>query len=77
MLGTDGPHEISELRDFDPATAHPACVYNVWLSGKDHYAADRAAAAKVIEQRPQVVDGLWLTGSSLGGRCGTWRGATG
>jgi S-adenosyl methyltransferase len=57
MLGTDGPHEISELRDFDPATAHPARVYNVWLSGKDHYAADRAAAAKVIERRPQVVDG--------------------
>jgi hypothetical protein len=40
---------------FDPCVAHPARVYNVWLGGKDHYAADREAAAKVIDQRPQVV----------------------
>jgi hypothetical protein len=66
MLGTDGPHEISELRDFDPATAQPARVYNVWLSGKDHYAADRAVAAKVIEQRPQVVDGAVANRQFLG-----------
>jgi hypothetical protein len=66
MLDTDDPHEISELRDFDPATAHPARVYNVWLSGKDHYAADRAAAAKVIEQRPQVVDGAVANRQFLG-----------
>jgi hypothetical protein len=25
---------------FDPLVAHPARVYNVWLGGKDHYAAD-------------------------------------
>jgi hypothetical protein len=65
MLDTDGP-AVSELRDFDPATAHPARVYNVWLSGKDHYAADRAAAAKVIEQRPQVVDGAVANRQFLG-----------
>jgi hypothetical protein len=41
---------------FDPHTAHPARVYNVWLSGKDHFPADREVAAKVIGQRPQVVD---------------------
>ena len=41
---------------FDPQVAHPARVYNVWLSGKDHFPADRAVAAKVIDQRPQVVD---------------------
>ena len=32
---------------FDPAVAHPARVYNVWLGGKDHYAPDRAAARSV------------------------------
>jgi len=41
---------------FDPSVAHPARVYNVWLGGKDHYAADRDVAARVIEQRPQVLD---------------------
>ncbi len=40
---------------FDPTVAHPARVYNVWLDGKDHYPADREAAARVIERRPQVV----------------------
>jgi hypothetical protein len=66
MLGTDGPNKMSELSDFDPAIAHPARVYNVWLSGKDHYAADRAAAAKVVEQRPQVVDGAVANRQFLG-----------
>src|SRR5258708_19991974 len=32
-----------------------AGFYNAWLSGKDHYAADRETAARVIERRPQVV----------------------
>jgi S-adenosyl methyltransferase len=65
MLGMDGP-TVSQLTDFDPETAHPARVYNVWLSGKDHYAADRAAAAKVIEQRPQVVGGAVANRQFLG-----------
>ncbi|MDX6333051.1 MAG: hypothetical protein QOG05_391, partial [Streptosporangiaceae bacterium] len=42
---------------FDPAVAHPARVYNVWLGGKDHYAPDREAAQRVAECRPQVVAG--------------------
>jgi phage gp37-like protein len=42
---------------FDPAVAHPARVYNVWLGGKDHYAPDREAARRVAECRPQVVAG--------------------
>jgi hypothetical protein len=37
--------------------AHPARVYNVWLGGRDHYAADRDAADEVIRHRPQVVAG--------------------
>jgi hypothetical protein len=40
---------------FDPSVPHPARVYNVWLGGKDHYAADREVAARVISQRPEVV----------------------
>ena len=37
--------------------AHPARVYNVWLGGKDHYAADRHAADEVMRRSPQVVAG--------------------
>jgi len=42
---------------FDPAVAHPARVYNVWLGGKDSYAADREAAYEVMCHSPQVVAG--------------------
>ncbi len=47
---------VSGLVDvFDASVPSAARVYNVWLDGKDHFAADRAAAARVIERRPQVV----------------------
>ena len=36
---------------------HPARVYDYWLRGKDHYAADREVAEEVIRHRPQVVAG--------------------
>jgi hypothetical protein len=42
---------------FSPEIPHPARVYNVWIGGKDAYAADRAAAAEVARCRPQVVAG--------------------
>src|SRR5260370_4931008 len=42
---------------FDPDVAHPARVYNVWIGGKDAYAADRRAAEEVARCRPQVVAG--------------------
>jgi S-adenosyl methyltransferase len=42
---------------FNPDVAHPARVYNVWIGGKDHYPADRTAAAEVARCRPQVVAG--------------------
>jgi len=41
--------------DFDAAVARAARVYNFWLDGRDHFAADREAAVRVIERRPQVV----------------------
>lgn len=51
---------------FDPLVAHPARVYNVWLGGKDHYAADRDAAQRVAECRPQVVAGARANRQFLG-----------
>jgi S-adenosyl methyltransferase len=42
---------------FDPDVPHPARVYSVWIGGKDHYPADRKAAAEVARCRPQVVAG--------------------
>jgi hypothetical protein len=36
---------------------HPARVYNAWLGGKDHHAADRHAANEVMRRSPQVVAG--------------------
>jgi SAM-dependent methyltransferase len=46
--------------------AHPARVYNVWIGGKDHFAADREAAARVIKHRPQVVDAAIANRQFLG-----------
>jgi hypothetical protein len=51
---------------FDPLVAHPARVYNVWLGGKDNYAADRDAALRVAERRPQVVAGARANREFLG-----------
>jgi hypothetical protein len=48
---------VSVFPRFDPQVAHPARVYNVWLGGKDHFPADRRAAAEVAARRPQVVAG--------------------
>lgn len=55
-----------ELTPFDSSVPHPARVYNVWLDGKDHFEPDRAVAAKVIERRPQVVDGAVANRQFLG-----------
>jgi len=42
---------------FDPGVAHPARVYNFWLGGKDHFAADREAGQEVMRLRPEIVAG--------------------
>ena len=51
---------------FNPCVAHPARVYNAWLGGKDHYAADREVAARVISQRPEVVGAALANRQFLG-----------
>lgn len=43
------------LGNFDPSVPQSARIYDAWLGGKDHYAADRETATRVIELRPQVV----------------------
>ena len=40
--------------DFDTSVAHPARVYDAWLGGKDHFAADRAAAEQVMRTNPNI-----------------------
>jgi SAM-dependent methyltransferase len=44
----------------------PARVYDAWLGGKDHYAADRETAIRVTELRPQVIAAAWANRGFLG-----------
>jgi S-adenosyl methyltransferase len=37
------------MRDFDISVPHIARMYDYWLGGKDHFAADRVAAQKAAE----------------------------
>jgi hypothetical protein len=39
---------------FDSTVAHSARVYDYWLGGKDHFAADREAGDRVIAIRPAI-----------------------
>ena len=39
--------------DIDTSVAHPARMYDYYLGGKDHYAADREAAEKVLAVLPE------------------------
>ena len=44
-----------ELWDFaDTTKAHPARVYDYWLGGKDHFAADRMVAERALVNAPEV-----------------------
>jgi O-methyltransferase involved in polyketide biosynthesis len=49
---TDGGNEP---RVFDPSVANPARVWNYWVGGKDHFAADREAAEMVLELLPHMM----------------------
>ncbi|WP_433438574.1 SAM-dependent methyltransferase [Nonomuraea sp. CA-141351] len=39
---------------FDPHTPNVARLYDYFLGGKDHFPADRAAAAKILEVAPEL-----------------------
>jgi hypothetical protein len=45
----------SEPKVFDPGVASPARVWNYWVGGKDHFAADREAAEMVLELLPHMM----------------------
>jgi hypothetical protein len=46
------PAPLPSRRDFDTTVAHPARIWDYWLGGKDNFAADRAAAERVLEVMP-------------------------
>ena len=48
-----GPDE-GELPEIDTTVAHVARVYNYWLGGKDHFAADREAGDEAIRVYPDM-----------------------
>ncbi len=39
----------------DTTHAHPARIYNYWLGGKGHFAADREAGQQAIAASPRIV----------------------
>jgi hypothetical protein len=47
--------ECPEAPKLDTRHAHSARVYNYWLGGKDHFAADREAAEQAIAANPGIV----------------------
>ncbi|MFJ6436146.1 SAM-dependent methyltransferase [Streptomyces sp. NPDC091416] len=54
MSGDILSQDPAELRSrMDSGRAHPARVYDVFLGGKDHYPADRAAAAAGLAANPR------------------------
>ena len=44
-----------ETPGLDTWHAHSARVYNYWLGGQDHFAADREAAEQAIAANPGIV----------------------
>jgi hypothetical protein len=52
--GTAGSGEKPRTNAFDSSVAHPARVWDYWLGGKNHYAADRAAGDHVLQAAPVV-----------------------
>ncbi|MBR8643111.1 SAM-dependent methyltransferase [Streptomyces tuirus] len=54
MTGDALSQDPAELqRRIDSSKAHPARVYDVFLGGKDHYPADRDAAAAALAANPR------------------------
>jgi SAM-dependent methyltransferase len=47
---------VLAVTGFDPSVPNTARVYNYWLGGKDHFPADRAEAACLLEIYPPLRD---------------------
>jgi hypothetical protein len=50
------PDDALSGHDFDTSVAHPARIWDVFLGGKDNFAADRAAAEGVLAASPVVAE---------------------
>lgn len=50
--------EERETPEFDMSVAHVARVYNYWLGGKDHFAADREAGDVAIKAYPDMASSV-------------------
>ena len=48
------PDDRREPPGFDTTVAHVARVYNYWLGGKDHFAADREAGDEAVRAYPDM-----------------------
>ncbi|MFI5062363.1 MAG: SAM-dependent methyltransferase [Streptosporangiales bacterium] len=48
------PGEEPGAPEFDTSVAHVARVYNYWLGGKDHFAADREAGDEAVRAYPDM-----------------------
>jgi len=48
--------DVPELPDIDVTGAHPARMYDYYLGGTTHFAADREAADKVLAVLPEGRD---------------------
>jgi hypothetical protein len=46
--------ECPTLPRFDISVPHPARMWNYWLGGKDHFAADREAAEQAMQVMPLI-----------------------
>jgi O-methyltransferase involved in polyketide biosynthesis len=56
----------ADLPAFDTTVASPARIWNYWLGGKDHYAADRAASEVVLSAMPSLLQIAQATRRFLG-----------
>jgi O-methyltransferase involved in polyketide biosynthesis len=63
---TGAPQQDAPATLFDTSVPHIARVYNYWLGGKDHFAADRELAEKFIAADPKVIAGVRANRAFLG-----------
>ncbi len=55
---TFAPEDEPGLPEANTGVAHIARVYDYWLGGKDHFAADRAVGDRVLEIHPETVQSV-------------------
>lgn len=54
----EGQASSGDVSRLDTGTAHIARVYDYWLGGKDHFAADRAAGDEALEIFPGLISSV-------------------